>query len=537
MRYRLQVLNWLALGAVLLRNTLPAHATFPGKNGRIALIPQVKRRFCMRTLPERLVYILVTLVAISLPLQSSAQNHPTHKQHHQRYRLFDLGPGSGIGSGITVANDQGDVVGGALTSILNPYVLNPNPLFGPAEFTQNAFRWRNGKLKDLGTLPGGYNSAAGAVNESGTIVGLSEDGVIDPLTGYPEAFGVLWSHGRIHNLGALGGNQSFAVAINNRGQVTGLAENDVPDPFSLLGGTEAHAFLWERGVMRDLGTLGGPDSWGFYVNEEGQVAGFSFTSDLSFHPFLWNKGQMFDLGSFGGTFGFANALNNRGQVAGFMNLPGDVNAHPFLWDRGTLVDLGTLGGENAEADGMNDASEVVGEADDSIPCTPDCDHPQVYRPFLWRHGIMTDLGAVPGDRCGNAYAINARTQVVGADGHCHGFVDAFLWERGSIYNLNDLVAGPAPLHLVVALFITDDGLIAGTGVPPGVSVYDETLTHVFVLVPCGDRCEEDDAETTSAESKVREEWLATTAANTAAKQQGGGMRDRIRQLFAHRCSR
>ena len=69
------------------------------------------------------------------------------------------------------------------------------------------------------------------------------------------------------------------------------AENDVPDPFSLLGGTEAHAFLWERGVMRDLGTLGGPDSWGFYVNEKGQVAGFSFTSDLSVRPFLWNKGE------------------------------------------------------------------------------------------------------------------------------------------------------------------------------------------------------------------------------------------------------
>ena len=233
-----------------------------------------EEEICMRTLPKRIVYILVTLLAISLPLQSSAQDHP-------RYRLYDLGPGSGIGSGITVANDQGDVVGGALTSTPNPYPLNPNPLFGPAEFTQRAFQWRNGNLRGLGALPGGYNSAAGAVNESGTIVGLSENGVVDPLTGYPEAFAVLWSHGRIHNLGALGGNQSFAVAINNRGQVTGLAENDVPDPFSLLGGTEAHAFLWQSGVMRDLGTLGGPDSWGFYLNEKGQVAGLSFTSDLS----------------------------------------------------------------------------------------------------------------------------------------------------------------------------------------------------------------------------------------------------------------
>ena len=484
----------------------------------------------MRTRSKRRAYTLVALLAIGLPLQSSAQNH-------QRYRMFDLGPGSGIGAGIAVANNQGELAEGALTSIPNPYVLNPNPLFGPAEFTQHGFLWRNGKLKDLGTLPGGFNSAAGVVNESGTIVGLSENGVIDPLTGFPEAFGVVWRHGSIHDLGALGGNQSFAVAINNHDQVTGIAENGVPDPFSLLGGTEAHAFLWEGGVMRDLGTLGGPDSWGFYVNERGQVAGFSYTSDLSARPFLWNKGKMLDLGSFGGTFGFANALNNRGQVAGFMNLPGDMNAHPFLWDRGTLVDLGTLGGQNAEAGAMNDAGEITGEADTFIPCTRNCDHPQVYRPFLWRHGVMKDLGVVRGDQCGNAYSINNRTQVVGANGHCHGYVDAFLWDTGTIYNLNDLIAGPAPLHLVVALFITDDGLIAGTGVPPGVSVYDdETLGHVFVLVPCGNRCEEDDAETRAAKLLVREEWLGTTATNAGARQELG-VPARIRQHFAHRRAR
>ena len=145
---------------------------------------------------------------------------------------------------------------------------------------------------------------------------------------------------------------------------------------------------------------------------------------------------------------------------------------------------------------------------------------------------------MPGNRCGNAFGINARTQVVGTNGHCHGFVDAFLWENGSIYNLNDLVAGPAPLHLVVAFYITDDGLIAGTGVPPGVSVDDvETLGHVFVLVPCGDGCEEDDAGTTAAKSVVRQEWLGTTATNTAAKQETGETPARIHQLFVHRRAR
>jgi hypothetical protein len=91
-------------------------------------------------------------------------------------------------------------------------------------------------------------------------------------------------------------------------------------------------------------------------------------------------------------------------------------------------------------------------------------------------------------------------------GHCHGYRDAFLWENGSIYNLNDLVAGPAPLHMVVALYITDDGLIAGTGVPPGVSIDDyETKGHVFVLVPCRDGDERDDATTMAEESMGRED--------------------------------
>src|SRR3982074_1602858 len=36
MRSRVHFLNLLAMAAVLLLTTLPAHATFPGKNGRIA---------------------------------------------------------------------------------------------------------------------------------------------------------------------------------------------------------------------------------------------------------------------------------------------------------------------------------------------------------------------------------------------------------------------------------------------------------------------------------------------------------------------
>src|SRR5262249_19263231 len=139
-------------------------------------------------------------------------------------------------------------------------------------------------LTDLGALAEGVSSFAVSLNAIGNIAGLSQNGLIDPLTGTPEQYAVLWQNGQIINLGALGGNGSVAVAINNKGQAVGAAANTVSDQFSLsavLGGptfaTQTRAFLWENGVMHDLGTLGGPDSFAWFVNDGGQAAGISYT--------------------------------------------------------------------------------------------------------------------------------------------------------------------------------------------------------------------------------------------------------------------
>src|SRR5712692_7610995 len=74
----------------------------------------------------------------------------------------------------------------------------------------------------------------------------------------------------VADLGTLGGTFGEANALNNKAWVVGDAK--------LPGDTVRHAFLWRKGLMKNLGTLGGPNSLAAALNERGEVTGFSDTS-------------------------------------------------------------------------------------------------------------------------------------------------------------------------------------------------------------------------------------------------------------------
>ena len=425
------------------------------------------------------------LAALALPGQLVAQD--------LHYRVVDLGtfggPGSFYASAPVVqsANNGGVVVGGAETSGTDPLAPNCSIISANCQIV-HAFAWRDGVRTDLGTLPGGHSSIAYWISDSGLVLGNSDDGGVDAVSGLQDFAGVIWRNGQILNMGTLGVNFVSPTAMNGHGQAVGIALNAIPDQFSLLGlGTQVRAFLWQDGVMLDLGTLGGPDGWASSINEQGVIAGWALVDSMptpttgqpTQHPFLWRDGTMVDLGTLGGTLavtgslangGSGGAINNRGQVIGTSNLAGDLTHHAFRWDRGELIDLNTLGGDNSEAYWINESGQIVGRAD--LPGS------QVHHAFLWQNGKMIDLGFSPDWPCSTAIDVNSRGQVIIDTGICGvGGGPGLLWDHGKLYDLNTLVLPNSGLTIGDVNFISDRGEIAAMGVLPNGD------QHAVLLIP------------------------------------------------------
>jgi probable HAF family extracellular repeat protein len=484
---------------------------------------------------ERTCIMVMALLAVAIPVSLAAQTRAKRHHHHQyhHYQLNDVGTFGGPNSSFVlslsaVLNNSGVGVGGADTS-----TLDPPSCWNLDCYLSYGFKWHDGFVHKLDALPGFNSSFPFWVNDNGLVAGISENG-IDPLTGTTALEAVLWGEdGDLTDLGTLGGNQSSANAVDNRGQVAGEALNTIPDPYTInlnnffiTGATQVHAFRWTKSKgMQDLGTLpGGNDSAAFFINKRGQIAGWSFTNTTpnpvpddcslfsqnlpTMDPFLWDDGKMIDLGTLGGTCGRSESLNNRGQVVGFSDLAGDQICHPFLWDRtGGMKDLGTLGGDSGQAFSVNDAGEVVGKA--NLPGVLGCD--QFGTPahaFLWKNGVMTDLGTPAGDLCSFALAINTKHQVVGYGWDCYNEISpsghAFLSEDGEpAVDLNTLIPPNPGLQLIWAAYINDPGDIAAIGTLSNGDI------HAFVLIPC----DENHAGVEGCDYSMVD---AATAAQTAA---------------------
>ena len=139
------------------------------------------------------------------------------------------------------------------------------------------------------------------------------------------------------------------------------------------------------------------------------------------------------------------------------------------------------------ADAINDAGQVVGAGDFSSTGGSQ------FSAVLWQNGVATNLGTLNDDCYSEAIVINSRGQVVGHSFACDTFVDrAFLWENGTMIDLNTKIPSDFPLRLTNAIAINEQGEIGGFGAPVGCDDA-ETCGRAFLLIPTG----WDDIESTS----------------------------------------
>jgi len=185
----------------------------------------------------------------------------------------------------------------------------------------------------------------------------------------------------------------------------------------------------------DLGTLGGADSRALGVNDQGQVVGYSSTTDGQRHAFLWDQRVgLIDLGTLGGDTSTAYAINNLGQVVGSSKTAGN-RTEAFIWENGRMESLGPFEGSHfIEAVAINDSGRVVGTADTASG----------EQAFLWDHGAMSNLGVLPGAAGSRAADINTRNEVVGTSGQrafvlraTEGMYEPMLGLESEAYAIND----------------------------------------------------------------------------------------------------
>lgn len=261
---------------------------------------------------------------------------------------IDLGTLGGPSSAAVAINDLGQVVGQSNVTALG---------------TSHAFFWERGApMQDLGSLADGseafsMNSVAVAINGSGQVVGTSD--------AFPtgESVAVLWEAGT-HRIQDLWGGT--AIDINDAGQIIGQTSGSLGPGFLWEGGAitrlifrptninasgqitgvfAGHAVMWQAGVGRDLGTLGGDKSWpaGYSetgppfshsraLSDAGEIVGGSETELGVTHAFYWAGDSMRDLGTLGGTFSIATGINNAHQVIGYSNVTSGVrDMHAFVY--------------------------------------------------------------------------------------------------------------------------------------------------------------------------------------------------------------
>ena len=251
---------------------------------------------------------------------------------------------------------------------------------------------------------------------------------------------------------------TWGLGLDEQGHVVGYHwQCGIGNP----GWGDHEAFVWtpETGMVdlpRPPGFI-----WGQAWDIEGdQIVGSLFNENITAHAALWQNGEVIELGTMpGGNFSEARAISPDGRIIGTWgnSATGDPALGALLWEDGLMMNIhADLGAPNSEARDITVGPrgvQVVGWMGDAWFIDSHA--------YIWRDGIVTDLGVIPGGFTAAASGINSSgTEVVGsgqvpAKGFPFGQARGFLWREGKM-----IVIPPLPPFLYSsAADISDDGLV------------------------------------------------------------------------------
>lgn len=345
------------------------------------------------------------------------------------------------------------------------------------------------RIQDLGYVGGldalpysqlfGYSSEIGNLNDAGQMVGrqvISGGGAVRAFRTAPN---IAISSGSI--LGTLGGSNSTGLFVNASSQVFGYSDT--------AGNAAVHAFRTAPGGVitaeSDLNTGYGSSTAVTAGNDAGQAVGTVYFGDRSVYHAVRTapNGKITpdsDLGTLGGPRSNANGINSIGEVVGGAEISPNIY-HAFrTTSTGGIVpasDLGTLGGLLSAAGAISDSGVVVGW---SQPAGTNSIQAPLHAIRTAPYGNVTtstDLGTLGGTSA-QGLAINSLNQCVGVsympgDLLEHGFIAD---TDGPMRDINNFLPTNSGWVINRANGINRSGQVAGYGTING-------QVHAYIMTP------------------------------------------------------
>lgn len=330
------------------------------------------------------------------------------ENHRAVYQVVQLAAAGGKASGARAIDESGDVVGWTQDET------------GKVKAALWMIRDEDGQIK--GEIQPTVISTTGICDENNgarsVAIDITSNGQIVGSCGpIWKQSSFVWKAGRMTKV-VIGDQSNLATAINTKGQVVGR----------LGGGSGAsHAFSWRPGSDKEgqvsylYGLANSPSAIAQDINDQGLVAGASI--ELQSRAVLWVDDVATALtpsGRLSRAFALSNGLEPF--VVGEMKVAGQMHAFRFSKSTG-LVDLHDEAlGQFSHAHGVNDFGQVVGQFDGGQSQTP-------KRAFLHSCGRRFDLNSLLPKNSNwvleNAIGINHAGEIVGSglyQGARRGFV-------------------------------------------------------------------------------------------------------------------